>query len=69
MLESDLRQFKDYKLDKHIILNHEDIKAVNTEENPDNVVEAVKNENSKFEDGKLTSILEKHSWNVIILKK
>ena len=68
-LESDFRQFKDYKLDKHIVLNHEDIKAVNTEENPNNVVEEVKNANSKFEDGKLTSVLEKHSWNVIILKK
>ncbi len=68
-LECDLRQFADYKLDKHIIVNHEDIKAVNTEENPNNVTEAVKNQNSKFEDGRLTSVLEKHSWNVIVLKK
>ncbi|MBE6727338.1 MAG: alpha-N-arabinofuranosidase [Ruminococcaceae bacterium] len=68
-LEVDLRQFKDYKLDRHIILNHDDIKAVNTEENPDNVVEQIKNENSKFENGCLTSIIEKHSWNVIVLKK
>ena len=68
-LESDLRQFKDYKLDRHIVVNHEDIKAVNTEENPNNVTEVIKNNNSKFEDGILSSVLEKHSWNVIVLKK
>ena len=68
-MESDLRQFADYHLDKHIVLNHEDLKAVNTEADPLNVVEEVKNSNSKFEDGRLTSILEKHSWNVIVLKK
>ena len=68
-LESDLRQFKDYKLDRHIVVNHEDIKAVNTEENPNNVTEVIKNNNSKFEDGMLSSVLEKHSWNVIVLKK
>ena len=69
MLESDLRQFEGYKLESHIVLNHEDIKAVNTEENPDNVKEAVKNSNTTFEDGRLSSMLEKHSWNVIVLKK
>lgn len=68
-MEADLRQFKDYHIDRHIVLNHEDIKAVNTEAEPNNVVEEIKNSNSKFEDGHLTSVLEKHSWNVIVLKK
>lgn len=69
LMEADLRQFEDYSLEKHIVLNHDDIKAVNTEENPDNVTEVIKNSNSGFEGGRLTSLLEKHSWNVIVLKK
>jgi len=69
MMECDLRQFADYKLEKHIVVNHEDLKAVNTEENPNNVTEVVKNDNSGFEGGHLNSLLEKHSWNVIVLKK
>lgn len=69
MMECDLRQFADYKLEKHIVVNHEDLKAVNTEENPNNVTEVVKNDNSGFEGGRLNSLLEKHSWNVIVLKK
>lgn len=64
----DLRQYADYKIVNHIVLTHENIKAVNTEANPNNV--APKNSNSsKIENGILSSVLEKQSWNVIQLKK
>ncbi len=67
-VECDLRQYADYKMKEHLVLNHEDIKATNTEEHPDTVVphHAV---DTVFEDGRLTAILEKHSWNVIVLEK
>lgn len=68
-LDADLRQFADYRLDKHIVVNHEDLKAVNSEDNPDNVTEVIKNQHTTFDGGRLNSILEKHSWNVIVLKK
>ena len=46
----------------------EDLKAVNTEANPLNVMP--KNGNlSKVENGVLISVLEKQSWNVIQLRK
>ncbi len=64
----DIRQFEGYKVEKHIVLTHEDLKAVNTEANPQNVIP--KNSNlSKVENGILVSVLEKQSWNVIQLRK
>jgi alpha-N-arabinofuranosidase len=36
-LESKLNGFNDYKVIEHIVLEHEDIKAVNTENDPENV--------------------------------
>ena len=68
-LTCDFRQFEGYSLEKHIVLNHDDIKAVNTEDAPNTVVETVKNQHSKLENGVLISILERHSWNVIVLSK
>ena len=44
------------------------IKAENTEDNPNNVV-PTNNGNCKFEDGKLTAVFSKKSWNVIRLGK
>lgn len=64
----DCRQFKDYKIIEHIVLTHEDLKAENTEQNPDNVA-PVYNGISRFDQGRLTAVLEKQSWNVIRLKK
>ena len=60
----DLRQFAGFELEEHILCTHDDLKAVNTEANPDNV-KPVKYNGSKLEDGKLTSVLPKKSWNVI----
>ena len=67
-LETDIRDFADYKVIEHITMEHEDVKAVNTKENPMNVCPA-KSVNSVIEDGKLMSVLNKLSWNVIRLGK
>ena len=67
-LETDIRDFADYKVLEHITLEHENVKAINTKENPMNVF-PVKSANSKIEDGKLISVLNKLSWNVIRLRK
>ncbi|MCR4901393.1 MAG: alpha-N-arabinofuranosidase [Butyrivibrio sp.] len=67
-LNIDLRQFEGFNLKEHIMCTHDDLKAVNTEENPDNV-KPVSYNGSKLEDGKLTSILPKKSWNVIRFTK
>ena len=56
------------KVLEHIVLTHDDLKAVNTEENPGNVAPSASNA-TKMENGQLTSVLGKHSWNVIRLKK
>lgn len=66
LLEVDLRAFGDMKVDEHILLIHDDVKAVNTEENPNNVA-PVKGPGGIFEDGKLKIWLPKLSWNVIRL--
>lgn len=67
-LSCDLRQFTDYKVTEHIVLNHDNLKAVNTESNTDNV--SPKNCGaSKMDGGKLEAVLEKHSWNVVRFKK
>ncbi|MDO4357664.1 MAG: alpha-N-arabinofuranosidase, partial [Clostridia bacterium] len=60
------RAFGDMKVDEHILLIHDDVKAVNTEENPNNVA-PVKGPGGIFEDGKLKIWLPKLSWNVIRL--
>ncbi len=64
----DLRQYKNYMIDKHIVVNHRDLRATNTEKAP-NTVLPHENGTSKLEDGHLSAVLEPHSWNVIVMKK
>ncbi len=64
----DLRQFADYKVKEHLVLHHNDLKAVNTEEAP-NTVKPQNNGISKVEGGILTAELQSKSWNVIRLGK
>ena len=67
-LSLDVRQFEGYTVKNHIMLAHEDLKAVNTQENPDNVV--LKPGNSvKLENGIMTAVLKDKSFHVIILGK
>ena len=68
-LTCDLRQFADYKVVEHSVLTHKDLKAENTEENPDNVKPVDASKNSKVENGILESTLPARSWNVIRLAK
>lgn len=66
VLDCDLRSFAHCQLLEHIVLENDDLKAVNTQEN-----EAVKPHNrgnAAVQDGKVTARLAKHSWNVIRLK-
>lgn len=67
-LNCELRQFADYHIVEQIVLTNPDMKAVNTEEAPFNVVPA-SSDSVKIEDGKLTGVLGKHSWNMIRLAK
>ena len=67
MLEVDVRAFGDMKVAEHILLIHDDVKAVNTEENPNNVA-PLKGPGGFIEDGKVKLWLPKLSWNVIRLE-
>ena len=66
--EIDLRSFGNLKAGEHIVLTHEDVKAVNTEDNPNNVAPQ-KGEGCKLEGGKASVVLKKLSWNVFTFKK
>lgn len=66
-LEADIRSFAGYRVIEHLVLENDDLKAVNTA-----VHEAVKphsSGNANAEDGTLLANLSKASWNVIRLKK
>ena len=67
-ISCDLRQFKDYAITEHIVLHHNDLKAVNTEAAPNTVVPTL-NGISRNDDGKLTALLKSKSWNVLRLRK
>lgn len=64
----DLRQFEGYRLAEHIVLTNDDMKAVNTEADPNHVAPA-HSDATKLENGKMHTVLGKHSWNVIRLIK
>ncbi len=64
----DLRQFEGYRLAEHIVLTHDDLKAVNTQQSPETVAPA-RSYATKLMESRLTSVLGKHSWNVIRLIK
>ena len=64
----DAEGFKGYELVEHLELYSDDINAANTYENQDVVVPKVA-ENTKFENGKVTTVLKKLSWNLFRFKK
>ena len=57
----DLRAFAGYRLCEHIVLENSDMKAVNTEENPEEV--SPRRQPVTMEDGCI--LLPAASWNVI----
>ncbi|MBR4082450.1 MAG: alpha-N-arabinofuranosidase [Clostridia bacterium] len=67
-LSCDLRGFGDLKLGEHILLHHDDVKAVNTESDPDNV-KPVAGKGGVIDGGRMTIVLPSLSWNVIRLTK
>lgn len=67
-LEADLRAFGELKVLEHIVLHHDDVKAVNTEENPDNVAPHA-GKGGQLDGGHLNVVLPSLSWNVIRLGK
>ncbi len=64
----ELRQFADYHILEHQMMTHADLKAVNTEADPDNV-KPVPVETDSFTDSMLEVKLPAKSWNMIRLKK
>lgn len=62
----DLRQFDNLKVNEHIVLTHESLKAENTELNPENVIPKP-NGATSVDGGVVNSVLPKQSWNVIRL--
>ena len=64
-LATDLRSFGEFKAASHSVLHHDDMKAVNTENDPDQV--KPKDVPIDLQDGKI--ILPAASWNVIRLCK
>lgn len=63
----DFRQFSGYQVAEHIVLTDDDLKAVNTEANPNRVVPGISSASS-VKDGILSTVFGKHSWNVIRLR-
>ena len=67
-LEGDLRGFSDYTVTEHVVLEHEDPKARNTAEHPNNVAPR-RQDGAELRDGSLTALLPRLSWNVIRLSE
>ena len=64
LLTCDLRAFGNLRVAEHIVLHHDDVKAINTEEKP-NEVAPVSVQDGKIDGGKLEIPLGRLSWNVI----
>lgn len=65
-LSVDLRAFGDLRVDEHLVLHHDDVKAVNTEEKPDEV-RPVEGQKGTMDNGRLTIVLPALSWNTVRL--
>lgn len=68
VIEADARDFRGLRVLEHITLTCDDLQATNTLQNPNMVVPQNK-EGASLDDGKLTAVLPKASWNVIRLGK
>ena len=64
LLDLDLRSFGALEMEEHIVLHHDDVKAVNTEECPDRVI-PVTVQNAKTDGGRAQVTLPALSWNVL----
>ncbi|GAA0309720.1 alpha-N-arabinofuranosidase [Gracilibacillus halotolerans] len=66
-VDIDIRAFEGYEIAEHVVLEHENAKAVNTA--TDEQVKPHTNGESFVQDGKLTGIFPKFSWNMVRLTK
>lgn len=66
-LDIDLRAFGAVRLEETISLQSSDMKAKNTEENPDSVTPTVHKSGSRAENGKISVVLPAASWTVLRL--
>ena len=64
----DLRQYADYVVTEHIVMRDDDLKAVNTQDNPERIKPST-NGNAQIQNGVLSTLLKDKSWNVIRLSK
>jgi len=63
-LSCDLRAIGSIGFKEHIILHHDDVKAINSEDEPNKVVPVVRHE-YEAENGKFTVQIPALSWNVL----
>ncbi len=68
VLNIDLRSFDALTIKEHIVLHHDDVKAINTEENPMNVAPKA-GPGGKVEDGRAEIRIPALSWNVLRFAK
>lgn len=66
-LNCDVRSFEGYQIEEHIVLENDDLKAVNTAD--EEKVAPHRGGQSQLDDGMLTARIAKASWNVIRLRK
>ena len=64
LLDLDLRSFGDLRMTDHIVLHHDDVKAINTEENPFNVSPATL-PLTELDSGRAEIPIPPLSWNVL----
>lgn len=63
-LTCDLRAFKQLVFKDHILLHHDNIKAINSEHNPKEVIPVIRHD-YEANDGRFTFVLPALSWNVL----
>ena len=68
LLDGDLRGLNDYKFIEYILFEHQDPKAINSVENPLNVVPH-RGADIIIDNGRLEMVIPRLSWNVIRLGK
>ncbi|MFW5998843.1 MAG: alpha-L-arabinofuranosidase C-terminal domain-containing protein, partial [Halanaerobiaceae bacterium] len=66
--EGRMRGFENLEIIEHLVLEHDEVKATNTSNHPDNVIPQVKNQ-ARIEDNKIIAELPALSWNVIRVKE
>ncbi len=64
LLKCDLRAFQNLELEEHIVLHHDNVKAINTEDAPNTVVPVIRKD-CRSENGNIFVQIPALSWNVL----